>query len=87
MGVIALTPRVLLFTAALALFPFISTVTGSSLKVAGLEVWKYLWIVWLGMLAIHVVRADCFFDKWGGDLKQHIGCLSRPCLFLPQRSV
>ncbi len=69
MGVIALTPRVLLFTAALALFPFISTVTGSSLKVAGLEVWKYLWIVWLGMLAIHVVRADCFFDKWGGRLE------------------
>lgn len=68
-GVIALTPRVLLFTFALALFPFISTTIGVSLKLSGLEVWKYLWLVWLGLLAIHVVSGEGFFDKWGGRLE------------------
>lgn len=68
-GVIALTPRVLLFTFAIALFPFISTTIGVSLKVSGLEVWKYLWLVWLSLLVIHVVRGEGFFDKRGGRLE------------------
>lgn len=68
-GAAVLTPRVWLLISALALFPFISTVTGVSLKVAGLEVWKYLWLAWLGILAIHVVRSKSFFDNWGGRLE------------------
>lgn len=68
-GATVLTPRVWLFISVLALFPFISTVIGVSLKVAGLEVWKYLWLAWLGMLAIHVLRSKSFFDNWGGRLE------------------
>lgn len=68
-GVIALTPQVLLFIFALVLFPFISTVTGVSLKIVGLEVWKYLWLLWLIGLAAHIVRSKDFFDKKGGGVE------------------
>ena len=68
-GGIALTPRVLLFTFALALFPFVFTTMGASLKLDGLAVWKYLWLVWLALLVIQVMRSEDFFDKWGGRLE------------------
>lgn len=68
-GVIALSPRVLLFASALAIFPFISTVTGASLKLAGVEIWKYLWLLWLGGLAVHVVWSKGFFVKRVGRIE------------------
>lgn len=58
LGNLSVTPGVLIFIAALAIFPFISTVTGSGIKLAGLEVWKYFWIVWLIALLLHI-----YFDK------------------------
>jgi hypothetical protein len=54
---------------ALALFPFISTVTGASLKLDGLGIWKYLWLLWLGVLLVYIVRGRGFFDKWGGRIE------------------
>ena len=83
-GVIALTPQVLLFIFALVLFPFISTVTGVSLKIVGLEVWKYLWLLWLIGLAAHIVRSKDFFDKKGGGSNPSCGYSLRSCLFSRQ---
>lgn len=68
-GRLMLTPRVWLFISALALFPFISTNTGASLKLSGLEVWKYLWLLWFVGLTIYIVRSKDFFDKRGGGIE------------------
>lgn len=68
-GALMFMPRVLLFISVLALFPFISTVTGASLKIGGVEIWKYLWLLWLGGLSIYIFLNKSFFDKWGGRVE------------------
>ncbi|MHB1183338.1 MAG: hypothetical protein ACYDIB_03285 [Desulfobulbia bacterium] len=68
-GALTFTPRVLLFVSVLTLFPFISTVTGASLKIGGMEIWKYLWLLWLGGLSIYIFLNKSFFDKWGGRVE------------------
>jgi hypothetical protein len=60
------TQRVFLFTAIIAVFPFISTVTGESLQFGGLALWKYLWLLWLSAVLIYIVRGNSFFLRWGG---------------------
>ncbi len=69
LGKIKISPRVWFFASALALFPFISTVTGASIKIAGLEIWKYLWLLWLFGLAIHIVVGKGFFDRFGSQVE------------------
>ena len=68
-GVAVLTPRVWLFMSVLAIFPFISTVEGASLKLAGLEIWKLLWLVWLVGLAIYIAQSKTLFVRKGGKIE------------------
>lgn len=68
-GKIKITPRVWFFASALALFPLISTVTGVSIKIDGLAIWKYLWLLWLLGLAIHIVVGKGFFYRFGSRVE------------------
>lgn len=68
-GAFVLTPLILLFIAVIAIFPFISTVIGASLKIGGMEIWKYLWLLWLGALLGHIFLSRGFFDRWGGRVE------------------
>lgn len=68
-GKIKITPRVWFFASALMLFPFISTITGVSIKIAGLEIWKCLWLLWLACLAIHIVVGKGVFDRFGSRVE------------------
>lgn len=65
-GSIGLTPRVWLFVSVLMVFPFISTTLGSSMRLGGVEVWKYFWLVWLVFLLSYVIGSKCFWKQWGG---------------------
>jgi hypothetical protein len=49
-----------------------------------LEVWKYLWLLWLIGLAAHIVRSKDFFDKKGGGSNPSCGYSLRSCLFSRQ---
>ncbi len=63
---IIVSPRVFLLFYPLALFPFISTVIGASLKEAGLELWKYGFLLWIACLVIAFLAKGCHFEKWCG---------------------
>lgn len=68
-GKMSIVPSVWFFASALALFPFISTVTGASIKFAELELWKWLWMLWLMFLAIHIIFGKRFFAQFGSPVE------------------
>lgn len=82
---IRISPQILIFASLFALFPFISTVTGVSIKIAGLEIWKYLWLLWLLSLAIYIIiLVKPLSPGLVVESKSHSGySLSLCCFFRP----
>jgi len=62
MSSIKVTPLGMLYAFILALFPLVSTVLGDSSKIGDLQVWKMLWLAWLGVAGVCMARRQGFFS-------------------------